>query len=551
MNRLTVTWLSTLAAVLCLLPAHLGRACAQTRGGAAAATTTTAGSKGNRRAGRGAAQSTPPRPASTATPKPAATPATGAAATAKKAEEDCGCEAKPLPDVLAVVNGIKISKQDISPEVQRRIAELQQQVVEARQRELDLQINSILLEAEAKKRGLSSTKIIETEVVAKTPEPTEAEAQTFYDQNKSRIQGEFKDVKSDIIGYLREQRQNEQAKKLSDSLRDAAQVKKLVEIATPPATAADRARVFATVNGRNITSGDIEDSLRPLIYVVQEEAYRLQSQDVELKLNDILLEQEAQKRKVTTRSLLETEVNAKVPTITEAEAQKFYNDNKERIGGDFAQMKYQIIQYLQERENQKATLAFAEQLRRGAQIQTFLTPPEQPVYTIATDDQPTRGNPAAKVTVVEFTDYQCPSCAQTHPVIDRLADEYRDRIKLVIRDFPLSQHENAVKAAEAAEAARAQGKYWEYVALLFRNQSALQVDKLKEYATQLGLDRAKFDAALDGNLFVDKVRRDMIDGQRLGVNGTPTIFINGRRITDRSYEGMKATIEAALNAPAK
>jgi protein-disulfide isomerase len=118
-----------------------------------------------------------------------------------------------------------------------------------------------------------------------------------------------------------------------------------------------------------------------------------------------------------------------------------------------------------------------------------------------------------------------------------------------VRDFPLTEHAHAFKAAEAAEAARAQNKYWEYAALLFANQAALELGQLKEYASRLGLDRTKFDTALDGGTFADNVRRDQLDGERAGVFSTPTIFVNGRRAGERTYEGLKATIEAALKAP--
>ena len=470
------------------------------------------------------------------------------AAGAKKEAEDCGCEQKPLPEVLAVVNGVKITKGDLSPEMRARVGQLEQQVIEARQRELDLQINSILLEAEAKKRGVSTTKLLDDEVVAKATEPTEAEAQAFYDQNKARIQAEFKDVKGDIISYLREQRQQELAKKLSERLRAGAQIKVLTQKVSPPATAAERSRVFATVNGKSITSGDVEDNLLPLISNVQERVYAMRRQEVEARINDALLQQEAQKRGVTPKALLEAEVNAKLPQITEAQAQEFYNQNKDRIGGEFTQLKEQIIQYMKNVEEQKTTVAFAEQLRRGAGIQTFLTPPEPPVYNLSTDDQPVKGNPSASVTVVEFTDFQCPSCAQQQPIFERLAAEYGDRAKFVVRDFPLMQHTHAYKAAEAAEAAREQGKYWEYAAALFRNQKSLEVGNLKQYASELSLDRAKFDAALDKGRFSEKVQRDLLDGRKVGINGTPTIFVNGRRVSDRSYEGLKAAIEMALKA---
>jgi protein-disulfide isomerase len=271
---------------------------------------------------------------------------------------------------------------------------------------------------------------------------------------------------------------------------------------------------------------------------------------VDLKVNDILLSQEAQRRGVTTKALLDAEVSTKIPTITEADAQKFYDENKERISGDFAQSKEQITQYLRDVSERKAQTDFAARLRAASQVRTFLVAPAAPVYEIATDGQPSKGNPAASVIVVEFTDFQCPSCAAAHPVLERVAAEYGDRIRVVVRDYPLSQHDNAQKAAEAAEAAREQGKYWEYVTLLYQNQSALAADKLKEYASRAGLDRAKFDAALDSGRFADSVRRDVQDGERAGVAGTPTIFVNGRRVErGGSYDALKAAIETALKTP--
>ena len=458
------------------------------------------------------------------TQTPAQTPATIDSAAA------CACESSPLPEVLAVVNGVKVTRQDISPAVQKKVADLQQQVVEARRKELDLQINSALLEAEAKKRGLSAAKLLEAEVNSKTVEPTEADAQKFYDENRARIGAEFKDVKGDIVAYLRDVRRRDAAAKFSDGLRAAAQLKRLAPEATPPANEADRARVFANVNGRDITSADVEESLRPLVFGVQEQVYRLRMQEVELRVNDLLLNAEAQKRGVTPRALLETDVVAKIPAVTELDAQKFYDENKERIEGDFAKTKEQILQYLRDVAERKTLTDFAARMRAGARVQTFLVAPAAPVYKIATDGQPSKGNPAAAVTVVEFTDYQCPSCAAAQPVLQRIMAEYGDKVRFVVRDFPLSQHRDAARAAEAAEAAREQGKYWEYTMLLYQNQSALQVEKLKEYATRVGLDRAKFDAALDSGRHADSVRRDLQDGERVGVGGTPTVFVNGVRV---------------------
>jgi protein-disulfide isomerase len=468
-----------------------------------------------------------------------------------KKEEDCGCEAKVPPDAVAIVNGIKVTIKDIDEPIKDRVQEIQSKVIEARKAELDLQLNSKLLEAEAKKRGISSTKLLQQEVVVKVADPTEAEAQAFYNQNKSSIEGEFKDVKPQIISYLRAERERQEAKKFAERLRAASQVKVLVTAVTPPETAADRARVFATINGERITSGDIEDSLRPLIAAAQEQVYELRKQVLDSKINDLLLNQEAQKRKVTAKAVYDSEVTPKVRKVTDEDARKFYDENKERINGAFDQLKPQIIQYLQNQEVQKAEADFAQGLRKAAAVQVFLSEPEQPIYSVTTDDQPSKGNPAAVVTIVEFTDYQCPSCARTQPLLEEVAGEYGDKVKLVARDFPLDMHANAAKAAEAAEAAREQGKYWEYVAILFKNQDALQVEKLKEYAGQLGLDRARFDQALDSGKFSDKVLRDLNEGNKLGVNSTPTVFINGKRIKDKSRESLKAAIEAALKETPK
>jgi protein-disulfide isomerase len=472
---------------------------------------------------------------------------------APAAEVNCGCEAAPLPDVLAVVNGVKITRGDLSAETRAGVVALQRQVTEARRREVDLQINSLLLEAEAKRRGVAAEKVLQDEVVAKALRPTEAEAQAFFNRNKAGVEAEagraveFKEVRGRVVAHLLAEREEGLAKKLSERLRAAADVKVLVREATPPADASGRARVFATVNGRPVTSGDVEDSLRALVYDVQEKVHELRRRDVELKINDLLLAHEAQRRQVTARALLAAEVDSKVAAVTEAQARAFYDENKERINGEFAPLKDQIVRYLQDAEGRRLVVAFAETLRRGAAVQTFLAAPEPPVFDVATDDQPAKGGREAAVTIVEFADFQCASCATIQPVLDRVVKEYAGRVRLVARDYPLPQHADAFKAAEAAEAAREQGKYWEYVTKLFGNQTALGVERLKQYATELGLDRARFDKALDGGKFSGQVRRDLLDGGKVGVNATPTLFVNGRRVGDRSYEGLKAAIEAALN----
>jgi protein-disulfide isomerase len=458
--------------------------------------------------------------------------------------DDCACESQLLPETVAIVNGVKITSSDVKKSTGDQVSQLQRQVVEARRRELDLMINSRLLELEAKKRGISTVKLLELEVLNKVKKPAPSEAQAFYDQNKTRIKAEFSEVVDDIINYLFEQQQEKEAKKFADTLRAASDVKVLVTEVTPPANEAERKRVLATIKGEAITSADVETALLPLVFDVQQQVYKLRRDELELSINDTLLNQEAQKRQITTAALLEAEVKPK--PVTEQQAQTFFDQNKDRVSGDFAQTKDAIKQYLEQVEVRQAERVFVEKLRAAATIQVFLVAPESPVFAIATNDQPSLGNADAPVTIVAFTDYQCPSCAAMHPVLEKLVKEYGNKVRLVTRDFPLSQHTDAFKAAEAAEAAREQGKYWEYIQVLLRNQSALSVEKLKGYATDLALDRTRFDSALDSGKFKESVQRDVEDGVKLGINGTPTIFINGRRISAKGYDELKATIDTAL-----
>ena len=460
--------------------------------------------------------------------------------------ESCGCELKPLPDVVATVNGTQIKGKDVLDALSTQIDQIQKQVTDARRVQLDLEINIRLLEDEARKKGISSAKLVQQEINSKVVMPTDAEVQAFYDDNRSNLQGDLKDNKASIIEYLRSQREQSAAEKLAYRLRAAGGIQVLVAEVTPPKNDSERSRTLATVNGKPITSGDVEDSLRPLVFVVQLQVFKLIVDSVSLIVNDTLLQQEAKKRNTTPKDLITLEVDQKAKKVSEADAQAFYNQNKAQIVGEYNAVKTQLIGYLQDQESDKAANAFVERLRQGAAIKTFLTAPDPPTYAIAVDDKATKGKATAPITLVEFTDYQCPDCQRAQPIIEAMATKYGDNLRIVIRNFPLSKHNNAFKAAEAAEAARAQGKYWEYVAILFQNQNALSIDNLKTYATKVGIDRKAFDAALDSGQYFEKVQTDLMDGQKIGVGGTPSVYINGRPVLNVTTEGLTSAIDATL-----
>jgi protein-disulfide isomerase len=459
---------------------------------------------------------------------------------------DCGCDGAALPAVLATVNGLSIRTGEVDKQLNEEIDSLRNQVIEARRNELGLQINSRLLEAEARRLAVTIERLLEQEVVSKAKEPTETEIRIYYDDNKERIQAEYADAKPHIARYLLGQRQQAQAKKLADRLRAAADLKILVAEPTPPRKEGDRDRLFATVNGRPVKSGHLEDAIAPLIFSFQHRVHDMRQSRLDSIINSKLLEQEARKRGVTTVALLEVETTRRANALTEQDAKRFYEENKSRITGDYAALKDQLLSFVREQERRKLEAELADRLRKAASVKVFLKAPEPPAFALSNEDQPHKGDADAPVTIVEFTDFECSTCARTQPTLEELLAEYHGKVKLVVRDFPLERHKNARKAAEAAEAARAQGKYWEYAGVLFNNQSALDPASLKKYAEQLGLDRKRFDSDLDSGKYFDLVNRDLQDGLWLGVDATPAIFVNGRRVPSISKEDVRTAIETAL-----
>ena len=167
--------------------------------------------------------------------------------------------------------------------------------------------------------------------------------------------------------------------------------------------------------------------------------------------------------------------------------------------------------------------------------------------TIDVSEAPMKGNPAAKVTLVEFADYECPHCKHLQPVLRQIIDEFHSDVKVYFKNYPLPQHTNARLAAEAAVAANKQGKFWTFQDKLWDKQDELSPAEIETLAKESGLDLAKFRADLASPAVKDRVQKDRMDGQALGIQATPTLYIDGREYTDpKDTESLREWIKEEL-----
>jgi protein-disulfide isomerase len=452
------------------------------------------------------------------------------------------------PVLLATVNGQNVTTADIDPRARQEVEAVERKIAEARRQILELEINTLLLSTEATKRKVTPQQLYESEVARKITQPTTAEVAKFIEENRDRIdQSDPAAIQTQVADYLKGEREAKLSDELIKRLRTSNIVVKGADVndaGLAPST------VLATVAGRPITASAVNERLKPIGYQIRLDAYLIEKPALDQTITDLLLLADSKNKNVQPEEIVRKEISDKVRPPSDAEVEKFYNDNKKGLKEELATIRNQIAAYLEEQNRQKLEQEFAARLRKGANIRVLIVEPAPPVQTISVDDDPVRGDATAAVTIVEFTDFQCPACAAMHPVLDEMLKTYGNKVRLVVRDFPLAMHANARKAAEAANAAHAQGKFFEYAALLFKRQDALDIPSLKKYATELGLDRARFDVALDSGKYSPEVKHDMDDGQIYGVGSTPTIFVNGKMLRTLSSEALRAAIDQALSQSA-
>ncbi len=308
----------------------------------------------------------------------------------------------------------------------------------------------------------------------------------------------------------------------------------------------DAGPVVAEVNGEAITLGEVDFRAAGRLAQARQDEYEARLDAAKLLIEEKLIAADAKLRNMSPDNLVLAEVDEKIQAPDPQTLQTAYEANKSRFAGQSrAQALATIEKLLKEQRRAAREAEFRKELIDRAGVKIALTPPRQETGTLA--GAPAEGPARAKVTLVEFTDYQCPYCRRAEEAVSTVLTEYRDKVRFVHADFPLSFHERAMVAARAAHCAGDQGKFFKYRHELLMDPGTLSDDELEKRATDLGLDGKTFSTCVQSDRYDATIRALEAQGERFGVNATPTFFVNGRKITGAaSAEDLRRAVDEEL-----
>ncbi|MEP7212919.1 MAG: thioredoxin domain-containing protein [Acidobacteriota bacterium] len=416
--------------------------------------------------------------------------------------------------ILATAAGKNFTSASLSKEGQKLYADQRSAIAKHREERLAKMVRSAVLELEAKAVATTPEKLIAaagTKAVPATP----AELQSIYNRNSTAFDGrtlaQVRDDLADLVKRSREQ-------KAADDYVELLKVKhKVANVNDVNAARLKPADILVTIGPSRITVEQFDTANKASINDFERNIFEDLKADLRTSMLSVLTAEEASSRSVAVGTIYASEVTDKLRAYTEQE-------------------KFDLETALQKR-------LFA---KYSAKI--LLKEPVPFSQAISVDDDPASGPTAAPVTIVMFSDFQCPACSATHPVLKSVIAEYPEKIRFVVRDYPLiALHENAFRAALAANAANAQGKFFEYAEILYTHQDALDDASLKKYAASVGLNPKQFELDLTDEKTAAEVRKDMADAAIYGVSWTPTIYVNGVKVMRSGADDLREAIDRALS----
>ena len=330
----------------------------------------------------------------------------------------------------------------------------------------------------------------------------------------------------------------------------------LIGLSVPTSRAEEAAKAgapVAKVGNTILTEDDLRKDSGMSLYDAENQLYQIKKSWVDQKAKAIIFDQAAKEAGLTRQAWVAREIDAKVMPPTQQEIDQWaprfgvQGSTKTPTEADYAKMKEQAKQYLAGQKQSQQENAVYQQLLQKNPVELLFAKPEAPHIEVTySPDDPMIGPKTAPVTIVEFTDFQCPFCKRSQDTVKQVETAYAGKVKLIERQYPLPFHNRAKPAAEAALCAKEQGKFWEMHDKLFPSQSMEDAD-IQKFAKDIGLNAKKFNKCLTEHKTSARIDADIADGQRYGVRGTPHFFINGRPISGaQPFDAFKTIIDEEL-----
>ncbi|MFZ0930024.1 MAG: thioredoxin domain-containing protein [Syntrophobacteraceae bacterium] len=301
--------------------------------------------------------------------------------------------------------------------------------------------------------------------------------------------------------------------------------------AVPAADAMDASDsgIAATVGEEVITNQRLDVLLGPKLLETRREIYRMKAEKLDQVITEMILEKEAKQQGKTLDELVAQIAPASSVQVDESEIDKYMQDNQQRLQeykGNIADLRPRIGTFLEQQKKAQVIRDYVHGLESRYGVRILVPVPNPPKITVDTQGAPTTGPSDAPVTVVEFSDYECPACRSTHAVVKLIKAMYGDKVHWIFKDYPLKRHKEAFKAAEASHCAQEQGKFWEYQESLFTTPD-LSPPNMVNNAAQLGMSAEKFSKCLQDERYNALVAKNVQDAVQAGIDRTPSFIING------------------------
>lgn len=296
-------------------------------------------------------------------------------------------------------------------------------------------------------------------------------------------------------------------------------------------------------NGKTFGDDALSPKAKHSMYDVEKRTYDTKLAIVEGELLENYIEQQAKKQGKSREDVEKALFAAKEPT--DKEVKDWYEKNKARIQYPFEQIKGEIARLIKSEGQNKIKQDLVAKIKKETKFEFLLSKPVIPIVKIDSAGYPVSGNEKSSVTVVEFADYQCPHCKHAYEIMKKIKKEHKDKFKFIFMDFPINRSGISRVVAEGAYCANEQGKFWEYHGAAFDAQSSLSKESPKKLASDLKLDEKKFEACLKDSKAKEYVARAEKEAQRIGVHGTPAIFVNGKKLDGLSEDFILNAIKEA------